>query len=150
MTVTDDERYQLQTGLRTALGDDVTTILIKHLPPAGWGDVATVHDVANLETRVDARFNEFETRVDARFNEFETRVDARFNEFDIRINGRIDKLEERIDGLDDKMTAQFESLRHEIVVLRGSMHTALIVGSGILIALIAGMLQLAVYMVQSR
>ena len=139
MTVTDDERYQLQTGLRTALGDDVTTILMKHLPPAGWGDVATVHDVANLETRVDARFNEFETR-----------VDARFNEFDIRINGRIDKLEERIDGLDDKMTAQFESLRHEIVVLRGSMHTALIVGSGILIALIAGMLQLAVYMVQSR
>jgi len=128
MTVTDDERYQLQTGLRTALGDDVTTILMKHLPPAGWGDVATVHDVANLESRVDARFNEF----------------------DIRINGRIDKLEERIDGLDDKMTAQFESLRHEIVVLRGSMHTALIVGSGILIALIAGMLQLAVYMVQSR
>ena len=128
MTVTDDERYQLQTGLRKALGDDVTTILMKHLPPAGWGDVATVHDVANLETRVDARFNEI----------------------DIRINGRIDKLEERIDGLDDKMTAQFESLRHEIVVLRGSMHTALIVGSGILIALIAGMLQLAVYMVQSR
>lgn len=139
MTVTDDERYQRQTGLRQALGDDVTTILMKHLPPTGWGDVATVHDVANLETRVDSRFNEFETRIDARFNEFDT-----------RINGRIDKLEERIDGLDNKMTVQFESLRNEIVVLRGSMHTALIVGSAILIALLAGMLQLAVFMVQSN
>jgi len=128
MTVTDDERHQRQTGLRQALGDDVTTILMKHLPPTGWGDVATVHDVANLETRVDARFNEFDTR----------------------INGRIDKLEERIDGLDNKMTVQFESLRNEIVVLRGSMHTALIVGSAILIALLAGMLQLAVFMVQSN
>jgi len=128
MTVTDDERHQRQTGLRQALGDDVTTILMKHLPPTDWGDVATVHDVANLKTRVDARFNEFETRIDARFNEFDT----------------------RINGLDNKMTVQFESLRNEIVVLRGSMHTALIVGSAILIALLAGMLQLAVFMVRSN
>ena len=50
------------------------------LPPVGWADVATKHDLLMLEGRVDARFDIFEARTDARFE----RVEARFEKVDAR------------------------------------------------------------------
>lgn len=90
---------------------------MKHLPPSDWGEISTVHDLAKLETRIDARF---------------------------------DELDVRIDCLEEKVTSRFENLRHDVEVLRGTLRAASIVGSGIMMALVAGLLRLAVFMVQSR
>lgn len=42
--------------------------MIEHLPPGGWADVATRHDLAGLEQRIDLRFTHLEERFDERFN----------------------------------------------------------------------------------
>ena len=60
MVVDERSRHELYRRLEEVLGPDVATTLIEHLPPVGWADVATKHDLAGLEHWIDERF----TRVD--------------------------------------------------------------------------------------
>lgn len=67
MVVDERSRHELYRRLEELLGPEAATTLIEHLPPVGWADVATKHDLAGLEHWIDERFS----RVDERF----TRVD---------------------------------------------------------------------------
>ncbi len=82
MVVDERSRHQLYRRLEEVLGPDEATTLIEHLPPVGWADVATKHDLIALEQRIDLRF----ARVEERFEERFARVDERFNGVDERIN----------------------------------------------------------------
>jgi hypothetical protein len=42
---------------RQIFGDEEAATLMEYLPPVGWADVATKHDLAQLETRLDARID---------------------------------------------------------------------------------------------
>ena len=48
MTITEAERFQMHEVLSTAHGKEVAAIIMEHLPPTGWGDVARRSDVADL------------------------------------------------------------------------------------------------------
>ena len=48
MTITEAERFQMHEALSTAHGKEVAAIIMEHLPPTGWGDVARRSDVADL------------------------------------------------------------------------------------------------------
>lgn len=48
-------RHELYRRLEEVLGPEAATTLIEHLPPVGWADVATGHDLARLEQRIDQR-----------------------------------------------------------------------------------------------
>jgi hypothetical protein len=37
------------------------------VPPVGWADIATKHDLAELETRLDGKLDRLETRLTQRF-----------------------------------------------------------------------------------
>ena len=54
MAITEGQRFDMQVGLRKAMGDQVANILMEHLPPAGWSDVARQSDIDRLERRVDS------------------------------------------------------------------------------------------------
>ena len=44
MTINEAQRFDMQVGLRSHLGDDVANTLMEHLPPSGWSDVARKQD----------------------------------------------------------------------------------------------------------
>ncbi len=99
MAVDERSRHELYRRLEEVLGPEAATTLIEHLPPVGWADVATKHDLTGLEQRIELRF----ARVDDRF----AAVDSRFD----RVDERFSVLEERFDGLDDRITAATSDIR---------------------------------------
>lgn len=49
MITTEAERFQMHEALIHAHGKEVAAIIMEHLPPTGWGDVARRSDVAGLQ-----------------------------------------------------------------------------------------------------
>ncbi|MBW3668032.1 MAG: hypothetical protein KY443_02350 [Actinobacteria bacterium] len=72
MAITEDTRNDLYQGLAEALGKQRATTLMEHLPPGGWGDVATKQDLHLLRTEMDMRFIEVRSDMDVRFIEVRT------------------------------------------------------------------------------
>ena len=57
MSISEAERFDMQVGLRSHLGDHVANILMEHLPPSGWSDVARKQDIADIHkdlTRINS------------------------------------------------------------------------------------------------
>ena len=52
MAITETQRFEMHLGLRTTVGDNVADILMEHLPPSGWGDVARKSDIEHLDSRI--------------------------------------------------------------------------------------------------
>jgi hypothetical protein len=48
MTITEETRYRMYQKLEQTIGHDEATVLMEHLPPVGWADVATKRDLDHL------------------------------------------------------------------------------------------------------
>jgi hypothetical protein len=96
MTSTAAERNLLHNGLSEKIGEREAAILMDHLPPTGWADVATKQDVAHLKESVDLRFDELDLRLTDRF----VAIDQRFDEMDRRFTDRFGDIDRRFDELE--------------------------------------------------
>jgi hypothetical protein len=56
MAIDERARHELHRKLEEVLGAEEAATLMAHLPPVGWADVATKHDLAQLEERLNLRF----------------------------------------------------------------------------------------------
>ena len=74
MTTIEADRLKLHQAAINSLGKEPADTLMEHLPPVGWGDVATKQDLDALEKRMDLRFAATEQNLD----ELEKRIDLRF------------------------------------------------------------------------
>jgi hypothetical protein len=72
MAVDERARHQLHGKLDEALGPEEAAILMEHLPPVGWADVATKRDLDALGASVNHRIGSLELRIDT----FEERLRA--------------------------------------------------------------------------
>ncbi len=54
MAITEESRHKLYQRLEEVLGHEQAAVLMEHLPPLGWADVATKRDVDSLKRDVDA------------------------------------------------------------------------------------------------
>jgi hypothetical protein len=52
MAVDEQARHRLYDRLQAVLGPEEATILMEHLPPVGWADVATKRDLEALAERL--------------------------------------------------------------------------------------------------
>ncbi|MGA0136360.1 MAG: hypothetical protein ACO3KZ_07735 [Ilumatobacteraceae bacterium] len=104
------DRLNLHQTLRGLMPEDVADILMAHLPPVGWSNVATKDDINLLRMEMNQRF----TRVDERLKQ----VDPRFT----TIDARFDQIDARLD--------QFASMKR-YVVTTGISLVALILGMGV-------------------
>jgi hypothetical protein len=72
VTIDERTRHEMYLGLEEKLGADVAGALMQHLPPVGWADVATKHDLeqlaARLEERMALRFERQDEHIDARIH----------------------------------------------------------------------------------
>ena len=65
MSVTEEARHDLRERLVALMGRTHTATLMAHLPPTGWGDVATKADLDHLEERIHLRMEALEHRLTA-------------------------------------------------------------------------------------
>jgi hypothetical protein len=64
MTVDERSRHALYLKLEGILGREEATPLMEHLPPVGWADVATKHDLDQLKIWMTARMESMERRME--------------------------------------------------------------------------------------
>jgi hypothetical protein len=86
MEITEETRHRLYQRLEEVLEPEEATTLMAHLPPVGWADVATKHDLRALEQRLDLRFGSLEDRLELRIDASESRVRAELQR-DLRLQG---------------------------------------------------------------
>jgi hypothetical protein len=75
MAITEERRHRMYSTLEDVMGHDDATTLIDHLPPVGWADVATKHDLAVLKDDLRA----LEDRLEQRFEALEHRIEAKLH-----------------------------------------------------------------------
>lgn len=85
MAVTEQARHDFFNQVREVMGPESAATLMELLPPVGWADVATKHDVAELEKRLGLRF----AAIDHRFEELEQRLDLRFDKLAATFRGEL-------------------------------------------------------------
>ena len=52
MAITERNRHQLYQRLEEVLGREEAAVLMEHLPPVGWADVATKRDLDHLADKL--------------------------------------------------------------------------------------------------
>lgn len=57
MVIDERSRHDMFSRLEQVLGKEHAAVLMEHLPPVGWADVATKRDLAELRAYFDATLN---------------------------------------------------------------------------------------------
>src|SRR2546429_6230927 len=61
MAIDERARHELYLRLEEHLGPEAATVLMEHLPPTGWADVATKRDLDAMDFKLDAVASKIET-----------------------------------------------------------------------------------------
>jgi hypothetical protein len=107
MEITEETRHRLYQRLEEVLEPEEATTLMAHLPPVGWADVATKHDLRALEERLDLRFEAIDRRFEAIDRRFEA-IDLRFGSVDERFGSLEERLALRIDASESRVRAELQ------------------------------------------
>ena len=105
MTITDADRHRLYDALVATLGEQEATILMEHLPPVGWADVATKTDLEHLRAATKADLENLRISTKAEFDGLRAATKADIN----GLRGDFNGLRGEFNGL----RAEFEHLRTE-------------------------------------
>lgn len=126
--IMDREPHTMLTALDDILGNDVASILMRHLPPGGWGAVATKHDLIQLEDRITHRVDAMLTRQigDLR-TELHTELGGLRTELHTELGSLRSEMHTELGDLRTELRSEIGSLRSdmhgEIGILRRELHT---------------------------
>ena len=120
MSITNEDRYDLQAKANHVVGRKEGTTVMELLPPVGWADVATKRDLDQLEARLIAQFERRFVGIDHRF----VGIDQRFVGIDQRFE-RVDQQFERVDDRFDRVDQQFERVNDRFDRVDQTLTTAL-------------------------
>ncbi len=121
MAVDEGSRHKLHTRLEEVLGTEEAAVLMEHLPPVGWADVATKRDLDQLAV---ATKRDLDQQTIAIQRELHLTVDAVKQEFDLKL-----------DGLKQELLATFRSeLLHQTRTMMFGLSTSVVAVGGVAIA----------------
>ncbi|HVT22071.1 MAG TPA: hypothetical protein VHE57_11855 [Mycobacteriales bacterium] len=118
MTISEATRREMHSRLVEVLGMEAADTLMEYLPPVGWADVATKHDIDALRTATKHDIDTFRTATKHDIDALGTRIDALTaaternfddvrSEFRHEIRSTFDQFEIRFT---DKLTQQTRTL----------------------------------------
>jgi len=111
MAITEKSRHHLYQRLEEALGSEEAAVLMEHLPPVGWADVATKRDLDNLHDRIRVDLANIRTEI------AELRTEVRTEMAGLRADLRGDLASFRDDMHVDRRTAQRQVILALVVAL---------------------------------
>jgi hypothetical protein len=119
MSVTESERHQLFSWFEEHMGRERAATMMNLVPPAGWAEVATRHDLDELDGRLTTRIDALESKFDARF----------------------DALDYKFESLEHRLDRKLEQMRSELMRTFGTWlllsQAAVIAAISVVIALVA-------------
>jgi hypothetical protein len=86
MSVTESERHQLFTWFEEHMGHERAATMMNLVPPVGWADVGTRHDLDELDSRITLRIDSLEEKLDYKFEALGHRFEALEHGFDAKLN----------------------------------------------------------------
>ena len=117
MAISEESRHHLYQRLEEVLGPEEATVLMEHLPPVGWADVATKRDLDAFEERTLMRFD---------------RQDDKF----VGIDRRLDQHEVKLDELGREVRSAVDQMRTEFRTWTLAVLTMMVVLSAAVIGLV--------------
>jgi len=126
MAITEKSRHHLYQRLEEALGSEEAAVLMEHLPPVGWADVATKRDLDNLHDRIrvdlaNIRTEIAELRTEVRTEMAELRTEVRTEMAELRTEVRTEIAELRTE-VRTEMAGLRADLRGDLASFRDDMH----------------------------
>ncbi len=79
MAITEDARHQLYKRLEAVLGREEASVLMEHLPPVGWADVATKRDLDHLAAATKHDLDHLAATTEQGFERLSDRFDAKLD-----------------------------------------------------------------------
>ena len=122
MTTTDNDRRILHSAFERACGPRPAEILMEHLPPAGWRDLATKSDVESasllLRTDMEVEFANVRTEMRTEFANIRTEMATEFA--NVRTEMRTE-----FANIRTEMATEFGKVRTEMADLRTELITGM-------------------------
>ena len=140
MSITNEDRYDLQAKANHVVGRKEGTTLMELLPPVGWADVATKRDLDQLEARLIAQFERRFVGIDHRFVGIDQRfvgIDQRFE----RVDQQFERVDDRFDRVDQTLTTalaeQTAAFQTELRKMYGVLLSAMVALATLVAAIVA-------------
>ena len=119
MTITEAARHRMHDSFISQHGEEVAAVIMEHLPPLGWSDVARSSDVGALRFDMDREFLVLRTDMNREFAAVRSEMAAEF------VAVRSEMAAEFV-AVRSEMAAGFAAVRSEMAVgfaeLRAEMH----------------------------
>ena len=123
MAITEESRHHLFRRLEEILGHEEAVTMMEHLPPVGWADVATKHDLDQLHSLVSRDIEISEHRLRTEMGGLRTEMaDLRTDMAGLRTELRTDMAGLEV-GLRTEMGGLEVGLRTEMAGLRTELRT---------------------------
>jgi len=117
MSVTEFERHQIFQWYEAAMGSERASIMMNLVPPVGWGEVATRHDLAALGTGVRGEMAVLRSELRGEMAELRGEMAVLGSE----LRGEMAELRGDMAALGSELRGEMAELRGEMAELRGDM-----------------------------
>ena len=107
MAITEDSRYRLHQRLTEVLGEDEASVLMEHLPPVGWADVATKRDLDHQTQLMTRDLQSFRSEMRGEFATFQTGLIGEFASFRSEVRGELAASGAKVDHVMDGLRVEF-------------------------------------------